>query len=52
MVEIFFGKPGTVYCWYAVDAKLFRLGSSIQKHVGPRGAAPVGVGRGGETPLP
>ena len=27
---------------YAIDADLFRLGSSILKHAGPRGAAPVG----------
>ena len=33
---------------YAFDAKLFRLGSSILKHAGSRGAAPVG-GVGGEA---
>ena len=27
---------------YAVEANLFRLGSSIKKHAGSRGAAPVG----------
>ena len=34
---------------YAVDANLFRLGSSILRHAGPRGAAPVGD-MGSEAP--
>ena len=31
MLKLFFEKPGRVYCWYAVDANLFRPGFSIQK---------------------
>ena len=30
---------------YAVDTNLFRLGSSIKKHAGSKGAAPVEGGR-------
>ena len=37
-----------VFCDYAVDANLFRLLSSILKHEGSRGAAPVG-GVGGKA---
>ena len=46
LVRTFFEKPGRATAKYAVDANLFRLGSSIQKNAGSRGAAPVG-GTGG-----
>ena len=39
--RIFFEKPGRVYFCYAVELNLFRLGSSVQKHAGSRGASPV-----------
>ena len=38
-----------VFPKYAVDANLFRLWFSIQKHEGPRGAVAV-VGMGSEAP--
>ena len=50
MLEIFPKKPDRVYCWYAVDANLFQLGSSIHKHTGSRGAAPWGREGGGHKP--
>ena len=34
-------RPGRFIAKYAVDANLFRLGSSILKHAGSKGAAPV-----------
>ena len=35
---------------YAVDANLFQLGSSIQKHAGSMSAAPVGATREAKPP--
>ena len=41
--------PSRVYCWYAFDPNLFRLGFSIQNQAGSRDVAPVG-GMGVEAP--
>ena len=47
----FLEKPGRAYCWYIVDANMFQLGSSLQKHVGSMVvAALVGV-TGGDAPV-
>ena len=51
MKKIYFYTCDLMYAkdWRASDANQFRLGSSIQKHAGSRGAAPVG-GMGSKAP--
>ena len=49
MLDIFSKNLEAFLAEMPLSANLFQLGSTIQKHAGSRGVAPVG-GEGGEAP--